>query len=205
MLIIGFTALLPLANEATGGALSNPLGSITNVFADTPDHDPAKLRAWAQQVAATGEGICQGQFNLAEAIQAVRYAPEGREGDSVDAASQRGLYTAIYLPMLNDGSKAVDVRPFLTSPDAIARLAVGVAHGRLDCAVGWQEQPAVEHLSRIISRYRNRPPGATVPSPAVAAVEQAGAQVSEALEGTGVSPLQLGLGALSVFLLLQGR
>jgi hypothetical protein len=174
-----FAAPLTTAGVSIGSSL------VGSILADTPDHDPAKLRAWAQQVAATGAGICAAgkasrdvapnlhapgdpgfrkgetiRFELPEVIEAVRWIPEGRDGDAPSAATYGGLRRAVYEPSLTDGeSKRVDFRPLLVDRDSTARLAVGVAHGRIDCGVGWQEEPAVVHLRKIVEAYRNRPTG----------------------------------------------
>ena len=157
MVYPGYRGLGLISTVVSAGA---PLAfqGVASLLGDTPDHDPAALRAWAQQVAATGAGICEGPFDPAEVMEAVEWAPEGREGDPSRAATYRGLYTAVYKPTLGDGSKAVDFRPFMRTRAQTARLAVGVAHGRVDCGVGWQEAPTVEHLRAILEAYRNRPP-----------------------------------------------
>lgn len=177
-----FATFAPVVGEVGGSAVSEIFS-----WGDTPDHDREQLWKWAQGVAANGSGICaQGKtssgevirFNLPEVMQAVQWAPTGRPGDA--PGSYEGLRTAIYQPMLTDGeSKRIDVRPLLTSREATARLAVGVAHGRLDCNVGWQEEPAVVHLRRILDNYRNRPtsPVQAIQDTASSAVQTVGETV----------------------------
>lgn len=198
-----FATFAPVVADQGG----NLIGEIFS-WGDTPDHDRAQLWRWAQGVASSGAGICAAgkatrdiapglhgegdpgfktgeliRFSLPEVIAAVNAAPTGRPGDPPSAASYEGLRTAVSQPMLQDGeSKRIDVRPLMTSRDATARLAVGVAHGRLDCGVGWQEEPAVVHLRRIVDNYRNRPT-----SPVAAVADTVTSAASSAVES--VKPL----------------
>jgi len=179
--------------------------------ADDPDKDPAQLAQWAQQVANYGSGICASgkvtatgagsapqtghregdviHFDLPEVIDAVAYAPIGRVGDPSSAASRKGLYTAVTQPNPELG-------PYATDDVRLARLAVGVAHGRIDCSVGWHEMPAVEHLESILEHYRNRPLAHVSEAfPAVVdTVQSTAAQVAQSVS-EGVGPImQAGFG-----------
>lgn len=179
---LGLVATLAPLGISAGTSL------FSSMFADTPDHDAAQLDQWAR-AAATGSGLCASgrtaggelvRIDPLEAIEAVKWAPEGRPGDP--PGTYQGLVTAVYLPTSSDGpGKATDFRPYMTTREATARLAVGVAHGRIDCGVGWQEEPAAEHLRELIRLYKARPPG---PVAAVTgAVQQGVAQVKPLAAG----------------------
>lgn len=202
---LGFTPLAIAGGYQTlqqSGVLS-PIGDVfSGVFGDTPDHDPEKLREWGADVAA-GAAICAAgetvrnveggtygagdpgfsegetiRFDVREVREAIRTAPRGAPGD--DPGTVEGLRTAVTLP-------TPELEPFVRTDDALARVAVGVAHGRIDCGVGWQEEPAVVHLRRLVSDYRARPePGpiesifsgptySTLPAPVEASIAPGGA------------------------------
>lgn len=154
--------------DAVGNFFSGIFGG------DTPDHDPEKVREWGANVAA-GAAVCAAgrgyrdvaageywpadpgfsegatyRFDVREVREAIRTAPRGSSGD--DPGTVEGLRSAVSLPN-------PELEPFVRTDDQLARVAVGVAHGRLDCSTGWQEEPAVVHLRQLVEDYRTRPQG----------------------------------------------
>lgn len=177
---------------------------VGDLFGHDPDKDPEQLAEWARAT-ASGQLSCPGPFNMAEAVEAVRFAPEGRMGDPPAAASRGGLRQAILQRGLAGPAeeRMAPLAPYVGTPEGLARIAVGVAHGRIDCGVGWDEQPAAEHLEAIVSNYRARA------RPAMGAGDVAGGArpMLAGLGGGDVHPLVwLGLGgAVLAFVLPELR
>lgn len=211
-------------------AISAGSSLFSNLFGDTPDHDPAARAAWARQVATTGSGICASgratrdipagahadgdpgftkgelvRFSLPEVVEAVQYAPEGN-ASATRPGSRAALRRALIAPGGPSAEQYPELGPYLSDPLQLARIAVGVAHGRLDCGVGWQEEPAAVHLRVLVDNLRNRP---SSPAEAVSgAVQQAAATVKPLAAGVVDKPAAVFLGLLAlgaVGAMIRGR
>lgn len=151
--------------DKIGDAAGDVWGSITNLFGGSADEDDPE--GWARDIVAGsgnpcpsgtfyskpgdfyGAGDAVGPFTLAEVRAAIAAAPRGRPGDP--PGTVEGLRTAIIQPN-------PEFAPMLGTDEQLARAAVAVAHGRQDCNVGWQEEPAAIHLVTLIQNARQRGP-----------------------------------------------
>lgn len=121
-----------------------------------PDKDPEQLAEWGSAIASGRQAPCPGPFDVEEVRRAVAVAPEGHMGDPSSFATKGGLRQAIVQEGLPGNERMGVLAPYIQTDDALARVAVGVAHGNIDCIVGWHEEPAAEHLHQILAKYPDR-------------------------------------------------
>jgi hypothetical protein len=132
-----------------------------------------------------GQILCPGPYTQATIAQLTQAFE--RNADLYQTASEvvkrlDGAWTGDYAPL---------------TPAVLASALVNWAHGGRNCDTGNGEEQFARIIDNTLATDTQRfPPNV---------VAQGTGAVTEALAGTGVSPLQLGLAGLSAFLLLRGR
>lgn len=130
-----------------------------------------------------GKLLCPGPYNIATVAQALERNPEFVSEFDAIISTDRAWNSGNYGPLTTSTQKASAV--------------VNWAHGGRDCVVVAGEDryaPVIDRLlaadARKISEQQSLTSGVDA--------------ISKTLEDQGVSPLQLGLGAVTLFLLLRG-
>lgn len=161
------------------------IGVATDIFERFDGGDNIPSEDYYPAVKA-GNLLCPGRFSISEVASALERNPEFVS--EVDAFLAR-----------DSAWQAGKFGPLTTSTQK-ASAAVNWAHGGRNCRV--TEGEISPQLAAILDRLMSTDAKRLAEQQTQA--DRIGSQLSETLEEQGVSPLQLGLGAVTLFLLLRG-
>lgn len=202
-MLIGVLAAAPVAvsvaQKATG-VVKGIGDAIGGLFGGGPKDDWAK--AASGQVAPPNTSLPTHLYQYLPAEY--KSITQVTAAELLEAINTAPMTSTLTIQGIGSFGTAADLRAALTIPNkeaaahvgsnqALANAAAYAAHGGVEGPTHWSNIPPGEHAVYMIGELRKRKARATAPL----------GRAEQVLAGAGVSPIELGLAGLSVFLLLK--